>query len=112
MHITPDMLEKAYEYLRSTPPFRRWGLPRGDEVEFHVMNKRQVRGDCRAAKDRHIIRLSAHNIGRTESLMAVLAHEMVHVHCDLRGVKAAHGREFLKFAAQVCREHGFDEKLF
>lgn len=112
MHLTPEMLERAYDYLRSTPPFKRWGLPRGDEVEFHVNYAAKVRGDCREARDRHIIRLSARNIGRTESLMAVMAHEMTHIHCDRKGIKAAHGRDFLKYAAQVCREHGFDEKLF
>lgn len=36
LHLTLEMLEGAYEYLRTTPPFRRWKLPPGADIEFHV----------------------------------------------------------------------------
>lgn len=112
MHLTPDILEAAYDYMRATPPFRRWKLPPGDEVEFHVTRRREHRGDCQSAHNHHIIRISAFNIGHTDSLMRVMAHEMVHIYCDRKKVRSHHGREFLRAAARVCQLHGFDLKLF
>ena len=43
--LTPDMLESAYEYLRVSPPFCRWGLPHADHVMFRVLRKEAA--NCR-----------------------------------------------------------------
>jgi hypothetical protein len=44
-----------------------------------------------------------------------MAHEMVHLHESQVGTGAngtLHGASFYRVAAQVCRFHGFDPKLF
>ncbi len=48
--LTPEMLRACYEFLRSTPPFRRWSLPPGDEIGFHVTRNRTRIGGCRLAR--------------------------------------------------------------
>src|SRR5215475_4729604 len=44
LHLTPEALENAYEYLRATLPFRRWNLPHADELVFRVMGARDRYG--------------------------------------------------------------------
>lgn len=118
LHLTPEILRAAYEYLRATPPFNRWGLPPADEVEFHVTRHVDRRGDWNCYQKKsgggHIIRISSVYIGRTDSLMEAMAHEMVHARCEILGDKtsAPHGGNFKRLAASVCRRHGFDVRQF
>jgi hypothetical protein len=114
LHLTPEILRAAYDYLRATPPFNRWKLPPADEVEFHVTRHKDRTGDCETgpAGQEPIIRISATLVGWTSSLMATMAHELIHVYLDRKGVRAHHGAAFRRCAAQVCRRHGFDPKLF
>lgn len=115
LHITPAMMEAAYDYLRTTPPFRRWKLPDGDGIEFHVTRDTATWGDCLepgAGRPDWRLRVSGALIGHTSTLMALLAHEMVHMRQILRGQRPTHGALFQRLAAQVCRHHGFDPKLF
>lgn len=113
LKLTPKTLEAAYEYLRSTDPFRRWRLPSGASVEFLALPV-QYYGHCegprrktRARKKfyRWSIAISTRKIGHTYSLMAVMAHEMIHMRAG-----RSHGKMFKHYAAQVCRRHGFDPK--
>lgn len=113
MHLTPAILEAAYEFLRATPPFSRWKLPHADEIEFRVTRHRDCQGKCVTEDDRHAILVSEVKIGRTFGLLELMAHEMVHVHCHRQGhLKPEHGAVFRRHAARVCKEHGFDELLF
>lgn len=113
LRLTPAILVAAYEYLRSTPPFRRWKLPDADDVEFHVLRTREMFADCETTvAGQHIIRVSTGKVGRTGTLIESMAHEMVHVYLDRRGVKAHHGAAFRRCAARICRVHGFDPKTF
>ncbi len=110
LRLTPALLRATYEYLVQTPPFSRWGMPAGEDVRFRVTRSRDSRGYASGALE---IGISSHNIGRTDSLLAVMAHEMVHVRVHATGHRRAeHGREFLRCARLVCRHHGFDCKLF
>jgi hypothetical protein len=106
--LTPEMLRAAYDYLRVSAPYDAWNLPDGDEVVFRVGRSHDTRGWYKLEKGRHVITVSARCIGRTDSLMAVMAHEMVH----LETPGAQHNAAFNKLAAKVCRLHGFDPKLF
>ena len=45
--LTPEMLEGAYEYLRVSPPFSRWGLPHADHVMFRVLGAKDRFGHFR-----------------------------------------------------------------
>lgn len=113
MHLTPDILAATYDWLRALPPFRRWGLPPADEVEFHVIRSSKVFADCRVMTDRKVrIRVSGNNLAHTATLARVMAHEMCHVRADYQGERTQHGRLWRRAADQVCRQHGFDPKEF
>lgn len=118
LHLTPEMLEAAYEYLRTTPPFNKWRLPDTDSIEFHVIKPRAdlladyqwwaVDGEIA----HHRIRVSVKH-GKFKELIESMAHEMCHMRQRLMNTTyATHGRVFKRLAAQVCRHHGFDEKMF
>lgn len=111
-HLTPDLMAAAYDYLRTSRPFSAWRLPDADEVEFHVTRHKEILGDHAMHGGKHVIRCSATNIGTTDMLMRIMAHEMIHAHCDRRGVRGEHGRDFQAAADKVCRFHGFDRKSF
>ncbi len=111
--LTPALMEATYEYLRATPPFSRWRLPHADDIEFRVTRHRDRHGQCVTDGDRHIIVASEIKIRRTHSLIELMAHEMVHVHCHRQGeMRAEHGAVFRRHAATVCRYHGFDPGTF
>jgi hypothetical protein len=115
--LTPQMLAAAYEYLRATPPFRRWKLPAAEQVKFCVIRARDRYGDHRHYResDEHEIRLSLARIGHTQSLIETMAHEMVHAYEHHKNPKRPHGEhsnEWRRLAALVCKYHGFDPKSF
>lgn len=110
-----DTLRAAYNFLNETPPFNKWNLPDGDDVEFVVIRSKTDAGWHKIENGRDIIAVSCVTIGRTLSLMEVMAHEMVHLHqriirTETPGV--THNRAFQLLGAQVCKHHGFDPKLF
>lgn len=111
MHLTPDMLAHAYEYLRTTPPFRRWKLPHADVVEFEVHRSREREGDHCTYKRTldHCIGVSSYNIKTTNALLQVMAHEMVHAYqARTRATRGTgHNKAFHKLAARVCKHHGW-----
>lgn len=114
LHVTPDAMRAAYRYHAATAPMRRWKMPDHNEIGFVVTWHNHQRGECFRCENsgKHVIRISAAYIGTTDALMRTMAHEMIHVHLDRQGVKAAHGRDFERCAEQVCRHHGYDFRLF
>lgn len=112
--LTPQMLRAAYEYLRTTPPFNRWRLPHGEEVEFCVIRSPLVWGDHTTYKetDKHVIRVSSSVVGYTQSLMTAMAHEMIHARQAVTktATRAEHNKEWFALRRQVCKYHGFDPK--
>lgn len=116
LRLTPEVLAAAYDYLRSTPPFRRWRrhLPPSDEVSFYVVRDTKTRGWHRL-NGSHEVAVNERWVGHTATLMEVMAHEMVHVYQEDRGSGRAgvqHNAEFVRLAGQVCRHHGFDPRSF
>lgn len=116
LHLTPEMIEAAYELLRTTLPFKRWKLPDGDDVEFRVIRDGSVSAKVALAIDgsAHVLSVSSKMVGRLPFLVQVVAHEMIHIHEHQQGARldVSHGASFKRLARQVCRHHGFDEKLF
>lgn len=124
MHLTPEILERAYEYLRATPPFNKWKLPDADDVIFSVSAEKKLYGHYQYDADarhpeklNHHITVSEYKNPRSHVMMETLAHEMIHLHQRVSGLKtgyhsASHGRLFKRWAAQVCKAHGFDLKTF
>jgi hypothetical protein len=68
--------------------------------------------------ERHTISLSELAIGHAETLMIYLGHEMIHMYLEDMGWESrspgpdVHNSAFRKFAAQVCKYHGWDLKAF
>lgn len=118
LRLTPKTLEAAYDYLRATPPFDRWGLPPGGDVKFIVSRRPSEFGRYQWLGNKHSISMSAKAIGQTLTLMQYTAHEMVHLHLQATkqesksGSMNAHNAAFRRYAGQVCRWHGFDPKAF
>ncbi len=118
LHLTPDMLRGAYDFLRTTQPFHRWRLPLGEAVEFRIVAMVDARGwhiRSTTLDSRHVVGVSRACIGRADSLVMAMAHEMVHVHQSERGTdtqNTMHNAEFRHLAKLVCRHHGFDPLLF
>ena len=109
LRLTPEVLAAAYEYLRACPPFNRWKMPEVDDVAFKVSRDTRTDGLCfQTADGGYGIAISDAKHSHTATLMATMAHEMVHVYLDRRGVRAHHGADFRRCAALVCKHHGFD----
>jgi hypothetical protein len=118
LHLTPEALENAYEYLRSTLPFRRMNLPHADEMMFRVMGARDrfghFKGRIKDNSDLNEIALSQAKVRSTAMLMETMAHEMIHLHQHEKGscTRGVHNAHFRRTAARVCRIHGFDPDTF
>lgn len=114
MHLTPEILEATYDWLRATPPFRRWRLPKAGDVEFRVLAARKLFGQCRApeASKPWRIDISTRTVAHTITLVRTMSHEMCHMRADMQGEKSAHGPLWRKAADLVCKEHGHDPLEF
>ena len=118
LHITPDCLENAYEYLRTTLPFRRMNLPHADNLVFRVMGARDrfghFRGRIKTKPELNEIGVSIQVVKSTDLLMATMAHEMIHLYQHENGTctRGSHNTEFERIAARVCRIHGFHRESF
>jgi hypothetical protein len=113
--LTPAVLEAAYRFLQSTKPFCSWKLPDADDVEFRVAHCKLWHGLFDSGTDgTPRISVSSWSVGRTESLIETMAHEMIHLYLEESGMddRGEHGERFYKAAATVCRYHGFDPKRF
>jgi len=109
------MIEAAYDLLRTTPPIKRWRLPEADDVVFRVVRDDFCGSFRYDEKGVPTMSISAKRVGKLQTLIEVVAHEMVHMKEDSEGLSRAdvqHSARFKRLAAQVCRHHGFDEKTF
>lgn len=118
LKLTPDMLVATYEMLHTTLPFRRWGLPHADDIEFHVTSAVDYCGQV-AWRGREggplCIQISQRHVQWTHDLVETMAHEMCHVRqIILRPGLSAYGhkKDFRDMAKQVCRHHGFNPQTF
>ena len=109
--ITKATLIAAYELLLTTPPFVGWKLPDAGAIDFAVLRDRTTYGDC----DGETLRVSSGRHCQLPTLLATVAHEMIHLHQMRRRLETPntqHNADFRKRAARVCRIHGFDPKVF
>jgi hypothetical protein len=118
LHLTPEMLENAYEYLCATLPFRRMNRPHADNLFFRVMGARDrfghFKGRIKDDSDINEIGVSQRIVHSTHMLMATMAHEMIHLYQHEKGgcTRGVHNAQFKRIAARVCRIHGFDLETF
>ncbi len=112
LRLTPDMLAAGYDFLRMTDPLRRWRLPHSDDLGFHVVRHDSLSADFGVEQGTPFNRASESHNGHAVTLLASLAHEMIHLRQHLTGDRELHGPRFRRMAAQVCAAHGFDPKTF
>lgn len=114
--ITPEVLSSAYDFLRTTAPFKGWRMPHSDEIEFRVTRDRTEHGHYNRFQgtDIHWIAMSEVSNGHTDTLLMYMAHEMVHLHQALARLetKGTHNADFKRRAKAICAVHGWDPKVF
>jgi hypothetical protein len=113
--LTPEMLEGAYELLRTTAPFKSWHLPDGETVSFQVTGSRKTSGLHFYERGQHAICVSQNNHRTLRTLLEVVAHEMVHMYETKLGLARSdveHSTRFKELAKRVCAYHGFDPGTF
>ena len=116
--LSEEMLEAAYEYLRTTPPFNKWNLPDGEDIRFHVVRARDCFAKYQRDGDLHHISVSISSVAHSDTLIEKMAHEMVHLHLELTGSESKskspsiHNAAFRKYATRICQIHGWDPKGF
>jgi hypothetical protein len=115
LRITPERLAAVYDMLRAWPPFHAWRMPPSSEVKFRVSKTRQWYAAWWIEGVRHHIEVSEKKHGHLASVVASMAHEMLHVYqriarTETRGVE--HNAEFIRLAKRVCAIHGFDPGQF
>lgn len=113
LNITPETLQGAYDFLRSTEPFCRWNLPDGEDVKFKVVKTHKNHAWYRCVNYKHVMAVSSNTVGHTLTLLESMAHEMIHMY-EVHALKRqpTHGKVFQKWKAEVCKFHGFDPKRF
>src|ERR1700694_1731007 len=102
--LTAEMLEACYEFLKTTPPFRDWNMPDGEDVKFIIRKTNDTFAQYRWDGKRHTISASANAVGHTATLVRVMSHELIHLHLESTGMESrgsanTHNRAFRKFAA-------------
>jgi hypothetical protein len=120
--LNPDRLRLVYDLLSECPPFDKWNLPHGEDVTFVVNRFKKeygrhnttLRSDLKLG---HRIGISAVNVTTLDTLMRVMAHEMVHVHEQANEVcsakqSAQHTPAFWAFGREVCANLGFNPDIF
>ena len=112
--LTVEMVAHAYEYLCCTAPFNKWNLPASEDIKFSIIRKKDRYAHYQLVRGVHHIALSSRFVGRHESLLSTLCHEMIHLH--MASVCAEerddHGPTFSKYADRVCKIHEFDRLIF
>lgn len=118
-HLTPAMVETAYELLRMTPPFNRWKLPHADDLAFEVTGHEDRFGSFHFDVDnpgKERLTVSAVHVKSLDLLQRTLAHEMCHIRewrlSPAKAQRANHGKLYNRLADQVCKRHGFERGTF
>lgn len=112
--LTTELLAHAYEYLCCIPPFSKWNMPPAEDVKFLIIRQKDRYAHYQWVNGVHHIAVSSKIVGRHESLLSTLSHEMIHLHCRSVGMckDDPHGKAFQKLADRVCKIHEFDRLAF
>jgi hypothetical protein len=112
LRLTKPLLAATYDMLRESDPFRSWKLPPSSECRFKIVRSKKIFADFCVKGGVPVYRISAAKHGHTVTLLASMAHEMIHHRQALTGDREIHGPRFQKMAARACAVHGFDHKTF
>lgn len=111
--ISVQQVEAVYELMRALPPFKGAVKTHADDMEFRLVNRNDVNEEFGYGRKKHGTRpmhlsVSMQNVTTTFSLLAAVAHGMIHVAQIEAGRKPVHDKWFYGMARQVRRHHGFD----
>lgn len=117
LRLTPELIAAAYEYLRASQPFCRWALPPATDLKLKVTRSTKRRATflyVPGTTDGCEIHVSERHAGQTITLLALVAHEMIHLKQRRSGARGdvEHNAEFRRLFNRVCRIHGFDPLWF
>jgi hypothetical protein len=114
LRLTEPALAAAYSFLRELPPFKGWKLPPASRVRFKVMRTPAMYADFSVEDGVPIIRVSGHGMGHTATVLADIAHEIIHLHQYLtkQAGGSDHNADFKRRAKRICAMHGFDPRTF
>lgn len=115
LEITPDIIRNAYEYLRSTKPFKHWKLPHSDKIKIKTILPNDKLGEWSIKDKQHCISINDKLIGSTLNLMQTLAHEMIHLAQYIlkqETPNTEHNKDFYNKIKIIAKYHGFDSKWF
>ena len=116
--LTKETAMAAYEYSRTTPPFRSWNLPPAEVVKWHISRSTKHFAQYWWDGEFHHIEVSSRGIGSTSILIEKIQHEILHLYLQMTkkesksGNPNVHNKHFRAKAIKVCRVHGWDEKAF
>jgi hypothetical protein len=112
--LNVEMLACAYDYLCCVPPFSRWNMPPSEDVKFLIIRQADRYAHYQMVNGVHHIAVSSKFVGRHESLISTLAHELIHLHMRAARISSRnpHGKAFQKLADEVCKIHEFDRLTF
>lgn len=88
VHLTPEMLALAYDYLACQKPFSGWNLPPSEDVKFRVSRHKDRFAHHQMIGGVHHLVFSSRFVGRHETLLATLSHELIHVFQEQSGLIA------------------------
>lgn len=115
MHPTPETLSAAWDFLRTIEPIKSWKLPPAEEVEFRITRNKHTLGEHTTYKwtKEHIVWISSVCVSHCDTLLMVLAHEMVHAAMAETGKNSTvHNRSFYERSEPLCLAMGWDPKAF
>lgn len=115
MQITPDRCAAVYEMLRHFKPFASWKLPPADEVEFRVRPLKDHVAHANHYKYtlEFFIAVDDSKHPNINELAMTIAHEMCHIRQRiLKRNFTTHGADFKRMKNSICKELGWDERLF
>jgi len=110
--VTADSIRSVYVLLQQFPPFCRWSLPPPEDLTFYVVHFKSEHAEYDPNKK--TIRVSTARVSTFLSLLAAVAHEMVHLRQDVADrypVKDMHNAEFKKCVRQICKHFPFLDPL-
>ncbi len=112
--LHPEHLEAAYDFLRKLPPFKGWKLPEADAVHFRVAARQDAHGEYILREGTHHIMISSCHCGHLDTLIQIMAHEMVHLAQEESGHanNSQHNSDFKRRALRVSKLLGFDPRNF
>lgn len=113
MKLTPTILKQIYITLSICEPFSKWNLPLADEIKFIVTDDIDTMGTYYyddGEKHAHTITISKARCGFIETVIRVMAHEMIHAsrHDTITEAWTKHDKTFRYRAHQIGTTLGYD----